>query len=302
MNKRDYYEVLGITKGATTEEIKKAFRKKAVELHPDRGGDEEKFKEVNEAYEVLSDDQKRQAYDQFGHAAGADQAGGGNPYGAGAGNPFGGQGFDGVQFDFSNFGGGGMGDIFDMFFRGGQNQTRDVEVAITIDFMEAAEGTTKELSLRVADRKSGGRKQEDIKVKIPAGIDDGQSIKLGGKGEINAQGQRGDLYVHVRVRPHKTLRRDGQNIISEVTIDMVDAALGVEADIETLKGTVTVKIPAGSQPEKVVKLSEKGLPIIGTNHHGDHLILIHVNVPKKLSGKQRKALEEYKKSTKKHFW
>lgn len=300
MDKRDYYEVLGVAKGATQDEIKKAFRKKAVELHPDRGGDEAKFKEANEAYEVLSNEQKRQAYDQFGHAAGADQAGGG----ATGGNPFGGaQGFDGVQFDFSGFnGGGGMGDLFDMFFRGAQNQTRDVEIALTIDFIDAAKGVTKELSLRVADRKSGGRKQEDIKVKIPAGIDDGQSIKLEGKGEINAQGQRGDLYVHVRVRPHKSLHREGPNIISEITLDMADAALGTEVDVETLEGEVTVKIPAGSGPGKVVKISGEGMPIIGTNRKGDHLIAINVEVPKKLSSKQRKALEDYQKATKKHFW
>lgn len=303
MSKRDYYEVLGVDKNASPEEIKKAFRKQAVKLHPDKAtGDETKFKELNEAYEVLGNDQKKAAYDQFGHAAGADQAGGGpaggNPYGAG-GNPFG----DGVQFDFSGFGGGGMGDIFEMFFRGAQNQTRDVEIALTIDFLDAAQGTTKELSLRVADNKAGGRKQEDVKVKIPAGIDDGQSIKLEGKGEINAQGQRGDLYVHIRVRPHKSLRREGPNLISEITLDMADAALGVEAEVETLQGNVTVKIPAGSQPNKIVKLSEKGLPIIGTNRHGDHLILIHVEVPKKLNHKQRQALEDYKKaSNKKHFW
>ncbi len=303
MEKRDYYEVLGLQKGASEDEIKKAFRKHAIKHHPDKGGDEAAFKEVNEAYEVLSNPQKRQAYDQLGHAAGADQAGGGNPYGGGGpfgqgGNPFG----DGVQFDFSGFGAGGMGDIFDMFFRGGQNQARDVEIAITIDFMEAAEGTTKELSLRVADHKNGGRKQEDVKIKIPAGIDDGQSIKLDGKGEINAQGQRGNLYVHIRVRPHKTLRREGPNIISEITIDMVGAALGCEAEVETLAGTVTVKIPAGSQPDKVVKLSDKGLPIIGTNQHGDHLILIHIEVPKKLNSKQRKALEDYKKASTHRFW
>ena len=298
MDKRDYYEVLGVAKGASQDEIKKAFRKKAIELHPDRGGDEAKFKEANEAYEVLSNPEKRQAYDQFGHAAGADQAGGGqNPFGQG--NPFG----DGVQFDFSGFGGGGMGDLFEMFFRGAQNQTRDVEIALTIDFMDAARGTTKELSLRVADRKSGGRKQEDVKVKIPAGIDDGQSIKLEGKGEVNAQGQRGDLYVHIRVRPHKTLRREGPNLISEITLDMADAALGTEADIETLDGEVTVKIPSGSGHGKIVKISGEGLPIIGTTRKGDHLIVINVEVPKKLNSKQRKALEDYKKaSSKKHFW
>jgi DnaJ-class molecular chaperone len=198
MDKRDYYEVLGVEKSATPEEIKKAFRKKAVELHPDRGGDEAKFKELNEAYEVLSNEQKKQAYDQFGHAAGAEQAGGGNPF-AGGGNPFAGaQGFEGMEFDF---GGGGLNDIFDMFFTGQRNRTRNVEISITIEFEEAVKGTTKTISLRVADSKDGGRKNEEVKIKIPAGIDDGQSIKMAGKGEINQNGDRGDLYVHIRVRP-----------------------------------------------------------------------------------------------------
>jgi len=196
-----------------------------------------------------------------------------------------------------------MGDIFDAFFRGQANQVRDVEIAITIDFVDAVKGVTKELSLRVADHKSGGRKQEDVKVEVPAGIDDGQSIKMTGKGEINAQGQRGDLYIHVRVRPHKSLRREGPNIISELTIDMADAALGVNADIETLEGKVTVKIPAGSGHGKIVKMSGKGMPILGTTRHGDQIIVINVDVPTKLNSKQKAALEEYKKASgKRHFW
>lgn len=299
MSKRDYYEVLGISKGATADEIKKAFRKKAVELHPDRGGDEEKFKEVNEAYEVLSNDQKRQAYDQFGHAAGAEQAGGGNPF-AGGGNPFGGaQGFDGMEFDF---GGGGLNDIFDMFFTGQRNRTRNVEISITIEFEEAVKGTTKTISLRVADSKNGGRKNEEVKIKIPAGIDDGQSIKMTGKGEINQNGDRGDLYVHIRVRPSREYRRDGSNIITELDVDFVDAALGTEQEVKTLDGNFTIKIPAGTQPGKILKMSGKGMPILGTTRHGDHLIVVNIVVPKKLSSKQKKALEEYKKAGGSKFW
>lgn len=304
MDKRDYYEVLGVAKSATPEEIKKAFRKKAVELHPDRGGDEAKFKEVNEAYEVLKDPQKKQAYDQFGHAAGADQAGGGygggNPFGAGFGG-FQGQGFDPneIRFDF----GGGINDIFDMFFRGQQNRTRDVEIAIAIDFEEAVKGTTKELSLRVADNKNGGRKQENIKIKIPAGIDSGQSIKLEGKGEINPSGDRGDLYVRVQVRADSHFEREGSNIISKVHIDMVDAALGTEIEIETISGKVKLKVPAGTQPGKVLKLSGKGMPILNTDRHGDHYVVVEISVPTKLNGKQKEALQRYREnSKKKRFW
>ncbi len=307
-SKRDYYEVLGVAKGATTEEVKKAFRKKAVQLHPDKeNGDEEKFKELNEAYEVLSSDQKRQAYDQFGHAAGADQAGGG-AYGGG--NPFegfgGGQGFDanGIHFDFGGAGGGsGLNDIFDMFFTGARNQARNVEVMLTIDFMESVKGVTKEISLRVTDRQKGGRKQEDVKIKIPAGIADGQSIKLAQKGEVSPNGQRGDLYVHIQVRPDRRFQRDGYNIVSEAVVDMVDAALGTEIEVETISGKVRLKVPAGTQAGKVLKLSGKGMPLLSSERHGDHLVVISVEVPAKLSAKQRELLEEFKKADKKHkFW
>lgn len=304
MNKRDYYEVLGVEKGATPDEIKKAFRKKAVELHPDRGGDEAKFKEANEAYEVLKDPQKREAYDQFGHAAGADQAGGGfgggNPFGGGFGG-FQGQGFDPneIRFDF----GGGINDIFDMFFRGQQNRTRDVEVSVVIDFAEAVKGTTKELSLRIADNKNGGRKQEEIKIKIPAGIDSGQAIKLEGKGEINPNGDRGDLYVRVQVRPDAKFEREGNNIITKTHIDMADAALGTEIEIETIKGKVKLRVPAGTQPGKILKLSGKGMPVINTDRHGDHFVMVEVTIPTKLSGKQKSSLQEYREnSKKKRFW
>ncbi len=302
MNKRDYYEVLGVSKSASADEIKRAFRKKAVELHPDRGGDEEKFKELNEAYEVLKDPQKKAAYDQFGHAAGAHQAGGGQYGGAG-----GYQGFEG--FDFSQFTGGGQAgfsgfeDLFGAFFAGARNRPRDVEIALTIDFKEAVFGTTKEITLRVADNQKGERKQEDIKVKIPAGIDDGQSIKLSGHGEVSANGAKGDLYVHVRVRPDKDFERHGANIVSRVKVGMVDAALGTTAEVNTLDGKVKIKVPAGSQHGKVLKLSGKGVPIVHSNKRGDHLIEVLLDVPTKLSAKQKKLLEDFRATEgKKRFW
>jgi molecular chaperone DnaJ len=305
MSQRDYYEVLGIEKSSTQDEIKKAFRRKAVEHHPDKGGDETAFKEVNEAYEVLSDEKKRQAYDQFGHAAGAGNAGfndqgagmGGNPFGAGFG---GAQGFDGVQFDF---GGGGINDIFEMFFNGGgRGRARDVEISITIDFDEAIHGTTKELSLRVADHKAGERKNEEVKIKIPAGIDDGQAVKLSNKGEVGQDGSRGDLYVRVQIRPDRRWHRQGSDIITEATIDMVTAAIGGELEVETISGDVTIKVPEGTQNGKILKLSGKGMPVVGSERHGDHLVQIAVEIPTKLSAKQKELLREFQKSGKRRFF
>lgn len=299
-SKRDYYEILGVDRGASADEIKKAFRKAAVKHHPDReGGDEAKFKEVSEAYEVLSDDQKRQSYDQFGHAAGAANPGGGgtNPFGGGAGP--GGFDFGGMHFDFEGAQGAGFGDIFSEIFGGGRNRPRDVQVTVAIDFEEAVTGVTREMSLRIMDRTTGERKNETIKVKIPAGIDDGQSIRLGGHGEYGAHGQRADLYVEVRVRQPKDFERQGPHLISRVQVDMVDAALGCQAAITTLEGEVTIKVPAGTQSGKVLRLSQKGLAIPGSNRHGDHLVEVTVTVPTKLSSKQRAALEEYRSSSKK---
>lgn len=303
MSKRDYYEVLGVAKSASPDDIKRAFRKKAVELHPDRGGDEEQFKELNEAYEVLKDGQKKAAYDQFGHAAGAHQAGGGQ-YGGGAGA----QGFDG--FDFSQFTGGGQAgfsgfeDLFGAFFGGARSRPRDVEVSMTIDFREAIFGATKEITLRVADHQKGERKQEDVKVKIPAGIDDGQSIRLSGHGEVNQQGAKGDLYVHIRVRPDKDFQRQGSHIVSRIKVGMIDAALGTTAEVTTLDGKVKVKIPAGTQHGKVLKLSGKGVPLVNNStRRGDHLIEILIEVPHKLSAKQKKLLEDFRATEgKKKFW
>ncbi len=303
MAERDYYEVLGLSKSATADEIKKAFRKLAIKHHPDKeGGSEAKFKEINQAYEVLSDSQKRAAYDQFGHAGvGAGTAGG--PGGAGG---YGAQGynvdFDG--FDFNNMAGGfgGINDIFDMFFRGG-NRARDVEVALTIDFDEAITGVTKELNLRVMNRKKGERENKSVSVKIPAGIDNGQSVRLVNHGEVGQDGSKGDLYVHVSVRPDKRFTRHGPNIISELNIDMIDAALCTTIDAETLDGSLSVKIPAGTQTGKIIKLTGRGMQIPGRDQRGDHLLSIKVVTPTKLNARQKKLLEEFKSIKARHsFW
>lgn len=299
MAKRDYYEVLGVSKNASDDEIKKAYRKLAIKYHPDKNpGDKEaeaKFKEINEAHDVLSDKQKRARYDQFGHAGV-----GGNGFGGGAGNPFGQGGafnFNGQTFNF-DFGGGGLDDILgNIFGFGGARRPRrgaDYQTNVTLDFEEAIFGTTKSVEV---DGKN-------TKIKIPAGIDDGMSIRLHGKGGPAPEGgtERGDLYVRVRVKPHKHLTREGAIILSEEKIDMVDAALGCEIDVETVDGTVTMKVPAGTQSGTPFKLSGHGVPIRADGDRGPHIVTIVVETPKNLSRKQKELLEEFKKNKKRGFW
>ena len=297
MSKRDYYEVLGVGKDASDDEIKKAFRKLAIKYHPDKNpGDKEaeaKFKEANEAYSVLSDKTMRQRYDQFGHA-GVGGAGGGA-----GGNPFEGFNFNGQSFNF-DFGGGGFGgldDILGAMFGGGfrgVRRGRDYRTSTTIDFKEAIFGCTKNISVD----------GEQIKLKIPAGIYDGQSIRINGKGGPAPQegGQRGDLYVEVRVRAHKYLTREGDLILSEVTISMVEAVLGTEVDVETVDGEVTMKIPAGTQPGTNFKLSGHGAPRLGSDERGPHIVTVNVEIPKNINRKQKELIEEFDKAKKRSIF
>lgn len=354
MAKRDYYEVLGVGKNASADEIKKAFRRKAVEYHPDRGGDEEKFKEINEAYEVLKDDKKRQRYDQFGHAGvGSSAASDGNPFGGGFG------GFDGqnVNFDF-----GDLGDIFGSFFGGGQTQRQrtnrgnDVETRIELSFEEAIFGTEVNLKLNLDDvcshckgttaepgyelktcptchgsgqvvtatrtifgniqqtavcptchgagkvpekvctvchGKGVERRSQNVQLKVPAGIDDGATIRLRERGEAIANGPKGDLYVHVRVKAHKRFTREGDLILSEEHVDMVDAALGTELDVETVDGKVRMKVPAGTQSGTDFKLSGHGVPHMRGESRGPHIVTIIVDTPTKLTKQQKQLLEQF---------
>ena len=292
---RDYDEILGVPKTASDDEIKKAYRKLAVKYHPDKNpGDKEaeaKFKEISEAHEVLSDKQKRARYDQFGHA------GVGNDFGGtgGAGGPFSGGAFNfnGQEFHFDFGGGGAFDDILGSLFGfGGARRPRrgaDDQTMVTVTFEEAVFGTTKEVSVN----------GENLKVKIPAGIDDGMSIRLRGKGgpapeDAGASAEPGDLYIRVRVKPHKSLTREGAIILSEATVDMVDAALGCEIEVATVDGPVTMKVPAGTQSGTPFKLSGHGVPFRNDGDRGPHIVTVIVETPRNLSKKQKELLEEFK--------
>ena len=291
MAKRDYYEILGVSKNASDDEIKKAYRKLAVKYHPDKNpGDKEaeaKFKEINEAHDVLSDKQKRARYDQFGHAG---VNGSGNPFAGG--NPFGGAGGQSFNFDF----GGGFEDILNNIFGGGSpfgsrrpRRGDDYQVNVQISFEEAIFGTTAAVDYNGSD----------LKIKIPAGIDDGMSIRLRGKGGPAPQGgEPGDLYVRIHVKPHKTLTREGNIILSEEKISMVDAALGCEVEVETVDGKVIMKVPAGTQSGTPFKLSGHGVPFRADGDRGPHIVTIIVETPKNLSKKQKEILEEFRKAKK----
>jgi molecular chaperone DnaJ len=358
LSKRDYYEVLGVSKTATQDELKKAYRKLARKYHPDLNKDNpeaaEKFKECNEAYSVLSDEQKRAQYDQFGPEAFENGGMGGGP-GAG--------GFGG----FGGFGGSGMEDIFDMFFggqgRGGRSNNAgpqrgaDLRYDMEITFEEAAFGVEKEISLKRAERcehchgegaepgskvetcpechgsgyvrftqntmfgqmvnerpcsrchgegkiisnpckECGGsgtvKKTKKLKVKIPAGVDNGSRLRVGGEGEAGLKGgPSGDLYVYLYVKPHKFFERDGTTVLCEVPINIVQATLGAEIKVPTLDGQVTMKVPEGTQPGKVMRLKGKGIPSLRGGGRGDQLVRMKVVVPTKLTDKQKDALQKF---------
>ena len=369
MTKRDYYEILGISKSASDDEIKKAYRKAAVKFHPDKdGGDEAKFKEAGEAYEVLKDSSKRQRYDQFGHAGvggnSSGPSGGGNPYGS-----YGG--FNGQNINF-DFGDGGLSDIFGQFFGGGGSNRsqgpkrgQDVEATLQLSFEEAVFGVEEKIQLEMDDECShckgttvepgyemktcptckgagqinramntnfgpiqqtvtcdtcGGRgkvpekictvcrgkgverRKRTINLKIPSGIDDGATIRLKGHGEAVGNGIKGDLYVHIRVRAHKHFTREGDIILSEQHIGMIEATLGTEVDVDTVDGKVRMKVPAGTQSGTDFKLSNHGVSSMKSEKRGPHIVSIIVDIPTKLSKKQRQLLEEFEDNKKRSIF
>ncbi len=355
-DKRDYYEVLGVPKGSSADEIKKAYRQAAKKYHPDLNKDNpeaaaEKFKEVNEAYEVLSDDQKRAAYDQYGHAGVDPNAG------------FGGGGFGG------GFGGFDMGDIFDSFFGGGfggsaraSNGPRrggDIQQEVELTFKEAAFGVERDIGvLRVEecdDCKGSGaangsspetcavchgsgqvkstqrtplgnfvtqrtcsacggkgtiiknpcskcsgkgrvRRRKNISVKIPAGIDNGQTISVRGEGDRGTRGgSSGDLFVTIRIKPHDFFKREGNTVLCEIPITFVQATLGCDIEIPTIDGFVNYHIPEGTQTDTVFKIKGKGIPSLRGYGRGEQHVRVKVEVPKNLSQRQKELLREFDK-------
>jgi len=357
-NKRDYYEVLGVEKGASAEDIKKAYRKQAMKYHPDRNPGnqeaEERFKEAAEAYEVLSDEEKRARYDQYGFA-GVDPN-----YGAGQGNPYGG-GFGG----FGDFG--DLGDIFGSFFGGGgrsasQNAPRrgeNVGARLDLTFEEAAFGCEKDVvvtrieqcsacsgsgsadgktetcamcrgmgqvrttqnfmgmqmqSTSVCPQCNGRgkivvnpcntcrgkgkvRRNQKIKVKVPAGVDAGQSVRVRGEGCVGSNGgPNGDVLAEVYVKKHPIFTREDYTVLCEVPISFTQAALGAEIQVPTLDGTVTYDIPEGTQTGTTFTLREKGIPVLNSRRRGDQRFTVVVETPTRLSREQKELLQQLDES------
>jgi molecular chaperone DnaJ len=293
---KDYYKILGVGKTASQDEIKRAYRKLAVQYHPDKNKTkegEQKFKEVSKAYEALSDPQKRQAYDQFGAAAFEQGAAGGGPFSGG--NPFaGGQGGQYGPFTYTYTNGaeggadfGGFSDpfeIFSQFFGGGspfgsQRQRRPT-YSISIDFMEAVKGVTKQVKI-------DGKMQ---KIKIPAGVDNGSRIRFG------------NYDVVVDVRPSSKFQRQGQDIVSEKEITFAQAALGEVIEVETIDGMVKLNLPSGTQPETVFRLAQKGVVNTRGSGKGSHYVRIKIRIPKNLTHSQKELLKEFDKEGSKKGW
>jgi molecular chaperone DnaJ len=332
MSKRDYYDVLGVNKSASKDELKKAYRKLAMKYHPDRNPDDkqasEKFKELSEAYEILSDEQKRQAYDNFGH--------------------------EGVNSSFSSSQGAAdafsdiFGDIFSDIFGGGSGSrasTRgsDLSYNLEISLEEAVFGKSLNIEIPTKERCNGlwnrcsfcggagvirqqqgffsmqqtcphcrgdgevhdsncstcnglgyTNKNKKLSVKIPSGVDDGDRIRLSGEGELGRGGNRGDLYISINVIKHEIFERDGRHLYCEVPLDFVDAALGGSIEVPTLVGKAKIKIPSGTQSHKIFRLNGKGIKPLRGGGVGDILVRVIVEVPVNLNSKQKDLLNDFK--------
>lgn len=368
MSKRDFYDILGVTKSASAEEIKKAYRKLAIKYHPDKNPDdkaaEDKFKEAAEAYEVLSSPEKKQRYDQYGHAGVGGAAGGGGGYGGGGMN---------MEDIFSQFGdifGGGGGSPFDSFFGGG-GQSRggggrrvakgsNLRIKVKLTLEEIANGAEKKIKVNkqitcktcdgsgAKDKGSvstcktcGGsgavrrvtntilgqmqttatcptchgsgqqitakcgachgegttRGEETITINIPAGVSEGMQLSMAGKGNAAPNGGvAGDLIILIEELPHDTLKREGNNIVYDLHVSIVDAALGYSAEVPTIDGKAKIKIEAGTQSGKLLRLKGKGIPEVNSYHRGDQIIHVNIWTPKVLNSEERAILEKLRDS------
>lgn len=363
---KDYYNILGVDKGASKDEIKKAFYKLAHKYHPDKkGGNESKFKEVNEAYQTLSDDDKRSKYDQFG----SQYANMGGGYGGAQQGGFGGfEGFDfsgggfqsaGADFDFGN-----LNDIFSDFFGGGMGggrtqarRGRDISTEVTISFSDSVFGINRKILItktsacltckgsgakpgskmetcrtcngqgkireqkrtifgniantkvcetclgsgevpkEVCDTCKGKgvlRREEEISIAIPAGIRDGEMVRMTGMGEAVSRGTAGDLYIKINVTPHSVFKREGNDLVMNLNLKLSDALLGTKYPIQTLDGEIEVTIPEGVSINEILRVRGKGV-LIGKNKRGDLLIKLNIKLPSKLSRASRELIEELKK-------
>jgi curved DNA-binding protein len=296
MSKRDFYEVLGVSRSASADEIRKAYKKLARKFHPDvKPADadaEKKFSEITEAYDVLSDEEKRRTYDQFGHAA---KGAAGNPFQGFGGGGGGAGGFDLDDILGGMFGGGRGGSPFGGGRRGAARPQKgqDARAEVTVPFTVAVDGGEHTVTLQQGD------KTERLTVKIPAGIDEGQNVRLSGQGNPGMNGgPAGDLIVTVHVAPHPWFRRDGQNLIVEVPITPVEAALGAKVDVPTLsEGPVVLTIPPGTSSGARLRLRGKGVKSHRTGERGDQMIMIKIVTPKHLSPEARELYEQLAKLT-----
>lgn len=302
----DYYKILGVPRTATADEIKKAFRKKARTAHPDAGGNEEEFKQINEAYEVLSDDKKRKLYDQYGTAS-ENQIphgwGGVNVediFGQGGAGGFGswadilesirrGEGAFGTNWDFGNMSG----------FGGSRaprpRKGQDMNVTLNVTFDEAFRGTEKRVTVRVPGRSES----QTLTVKVPAGAVEGGRLRFRGKGAAGeAGGEAGDLLITTHIEPHPHYSREGADVVMDVPVSIAEAALGASVVVPAPDGTkVRVKIPAGTQDGAKLTIRGKGAPKVKGSGTGDLRIVVKVEVPRTLNDKQKKAMEDFMAAT-----
>lgn len=302
MEKKDFYHLLGVSRSATPEEIKKAYRKLAMQYHPDKNPNnkkaEEKFKEISEAYETLSDEQKKQSYDQFGHAGIDGSFGAGGPFGRSTGGAHARRGPNGGPDQFQDI----FGDIFGDIFSQSQQRTRgsagprhqnrgsDLKYTLSITFEEAAVGCEKLINFT---RQAGSREEPaKLSVTVPAGVKDGQRLKLNGEGDKPSASPPGDLYVIIALQEHPLFRREEADVILDLPIIYTDAILGKNVEIPTLYGKAEIKIPPGTHSGQNFRLKSKGFPRLGATGSGDMLVRVLVDTPTKVNTRHKELLEE----------